>query len=71
VSDAFPTPADKELVAPIVEAFTAGEIGRNVYWHATRDLLQGAHPRYSGHDVTRVARILAPFPLRDGRYAPR
>jgi len=71
MSTATPTDADRALLEPLIAGFTAGDLDRRDYWHGARALLEPAHPNYSGHDVTRVARILAPFPLRDDRYAPR
>jgi len=71
MSSATPTLADSELLAPVIAAFQAGQADRRVYWHTSQPLLLAAHPEFTGHDATRVARILAPFPLRDDRYAPR
>lgn len=79
MSSATPTPADWQLAQPFIDAFRAVEgstpwlvgLARRDYWHGVQDALRAAHPGYSGHDVTRVARIMAPFPLRDGAYAPR
>ena len=71
MSTATPTPADEAMLLPLRGAFLEGRIDRRDYWHAAQDALKAAHPEYSGHDATRVARILAPFPLRDSRYAPR
>jgi hypothetical protein len=71
VSTATPTPADWEIAAPWIAAYRAGELDRRGYWHGVQAALRQAHTAYSGHDVTRVARIMAPFPLQDDRYAPR
>lgn len=71
MSTATPTNQDREALSALVAAFEAGQADRRDYWRAARYTLQELHPTYSGHDVTRVARILAPFPLQDGRYSPR
>jgi len=71
VSTATPSQADLALAAPLVEAYARGVIDRRDYWHTIQPALLAAHPEFSGHDATRVARIMAPFPLRDDRYAPR
>lgn len=71
MSTATPTPADWQAAQPWIDAFTAGEIDRRAYWHNVQRLIRNAHPEFSGHDATRVARIMAPFPLKDGPLAPR
>lgn len=71
VSTATPTEQDRELIAPIIAGFQYGALDRRDYWHLSQFDLLAAHPEFSGHDATRVARILAPFPLQDDRYAPR
>lgn len=68
MSTATPTPDDEALAAPWIAAFTAGTIDRRGYWHGLEAQLRASRPHYSSRDVTRVARILAPFTLRD-RYA--
>ena len=68
MSTATPTPADLELAQPAIDAYNAGLIDRRGYWHAVEQELRAARPSYSARDVTRVARIMAPFWLRD-RYA--
>jgi len=68
MSTATPTLEDEALAAPWIAAYQAGEIDRRGYWHGLEHALRASRPHYSARDVTRVARILAPFTLRD-RYA--
>ena len=72
VSTATPTPADLELADSFQRVVDDGLVPvdevRRWYWHTIEIALRNAHPDYSARDVTRVARIMAPFPLRD-RYA--
>lgn len=71
MSDATPTVGDWQLAQPLIDAWNAGQLSRYEWWHTIQPALREAHPNFSGHDATRVARIMAPFSLRDDRYAPR
>lgn len=71
MSDATPAAADWQLAQPLRDAFERGELSRYEWWHTIQPALLDAHPNFSGHDATRVARIMAPFPLRDDRFAAR
>lgn len=65
----FPTPLDLQLLAPLIHAWNEGRITRYAYWLEARALIRDAHPNFSSRETRRLARILAPFKVRD-RYGP-